>query len=248
MCKVIKHGIVPEDISVSSMHLDILYFPEESNPECYPQEPPEVMEGEYITLKCSSASGNPKISMKWVNDDNVISNSQTEIDGRQVSFLKVLPKNNAVYLCKITSSAFPSKEASCHVGPVRVIRNPSVSLSTGADEHIPNITQLVPTFKPPVVTKEDTTLTILPVNEQGCHKQCRLLNSSSFYWIITAIVTSLFALIFLIICIILLCHHQSEKTHKRGRCVSTRPHLQDIYSELDIKSCNNKEYISDNIP
>ena len=203
------------------------------------------MEGEYITLKCSSASGNPKISMKWVNDDNVISNNQTEIDGRQVSFLKVLPKNNAVYLCKITSSAFPSKEASCHVGPVRVIRDQSVSSSTGANEHIPNIPQIVPIVKPPVVTKEDTTLTIQPVSEQECHEECRLLNSRSFYWIITTVVTSLFALIFLIICIILLCkyHHQSERTYERGRCVSTRPHLQDIYSELDIKRCDNKEYM-----
>ncbi|XP_072046671.1 uncharacterized protein [Amphiura filiformis] len=243
VCKVIQEGISTIDIAVSSAKLNIMYFPPDSDPECYPKEPPTVSYGEAITLRCSSESANPKVLLKWINGDNVVSKNQTTIGDRQVSYMRIIPRNGDLFLCRVTSPAFPNRERDCHVGPINVIRDPSATSSTD-DNNIPHIPELVPIVSPPANEDNEPPVDI-PKVVLDCEEDCRLLNTRSFYWIISTCVTGLFAVIFCIACIILLCkyHYQSQRTYERGRCVSTRPHVQDIYSELDIKRCDNKEYM-----
>ena len=245
VCKVIQEGRTTTDIAVASSYLDIRYFPE-FDPECTFQTT-KVSYGETVTFSCSSNGANPTVTLKWTNGDKILPKNQTSIDDRQVSYLTVTPKDGDLFVCKIRSSAFPTRERSCHVGPFEVERDPSKIFPPDDDNNdIPHIPDLqIPIVRPPVHENYEPPVDI-PQMTLDCEDDCRLLNSRSFYWIVSTCVTGLLALIFCIMCIILLCkyHYQSQRTYERGRCIATRPHVQDIYSELDIKRCdNNKEYM-----
>ena len=258
-CKVIKDGAKTVEIDVSSTVLDVQYFPGESEPECYPTEPPVITEGQAIILKCSSATANPPVRIQWLTDgDLLLSGNQTTIGDKQVSYLSIVPsKQNAVYLCRVTSSAFPNLERTCHIGPMQILRDPNYipSSSSGGTQHLPDNPQSVPIARPtPPGRKPHYPITKRPprVTVHDCEDDCsRLSSSRAFYWIVTTVTTSFLAFVFCIVCFVLLCkyHQQSQtpyRTYERGQCISTRQHnVQDIiYSELDLKRGDNyKEYM-----
>ena len=254
-CKVI--GLYPTITEVASdtVNMELTYFPTHSYPVCEPsgsdQPFPVVQEGDVITLSCHSETGNPIVNIGWKKGtytypkENV---RREEKNGRIYATVNVRVKasdNGAVFVCEITSNAFPLQKQTCHYGPLSVIPNQNNNNNPNRvrDSTSTSIAMLDSTLN----SSEDTADFVDLTNR--CQKECKQSNSSVMYWIITTIIASVLAFIFLVFAIVLVilktCRSSewdSPDYHEPqydGNVITER-----MYREIDSRRDGGKMYMS----
>ena len=199
-CRVTDKATATQ-VVVAFVDLKVMYFPSDSDPQCLSTSPLEVREGQIITLNCSSEMAFPIVNLEWSQADTILQPSSVKTEnGRVYTIANVRVSrshSNAVFLCSVTSSAFPDQvKRSCHIGPLRV-------------NHDPNIKETNTMPPPPVQTSVDTKPDVNKppsrgVNrEKNCRQLCPPASSKSFFWIVSTVIAALLAVAFFIIGMIL---------------------------------------------
>ena len=199
------------------------------------------MAGTELILNCSSEAAFPTVTLTWSkgSSDNEVDTEQTTHHGETYSVLKLNPtradSSNIVYLCTVTSSVFPEKSSSCHIGPLTILPNPNLP----ADNQPPNKT---PSNIPNDVSQKDK-----PNPDEGakggvietasaCAQECSYTNSSAFYWVVATIIAAILAVAFLIIGIIILLRYcKLQEARKADYTIARQRNDQQIYAELDSR-------------
>ena len=242
-CKIVNK----EDnsiVSSESVEFGITHFPGDSDPICSPNEPLSVMEGDEIELMCSSQKANPAVLFSWIRSGKELNAMETEeIDGRLYSTLRYRPSlkdEGVIFQCKITSPAFPQSVQTCHIGPLRVQRNPNSVVTDAVAIVTPR--NDIATLPNGMLSPNDHTTW----SASECRKHCSS-STSILYWIITTVVAGIIALIFFIMGLVLLIryHRINHLTPVRSPYGSVLHYPKDsIYSELEIRRNDNKVYMT----
>ena len=166
--------------------IDIQYFPSDSNLDCSPRNSFTVLEGAPYSVYCQTDIGNPPVTIEWTKTGSPDATMITSTSLSNTTVFSTLNKtttledNGAFFMCKFTSTAFPSESSKqCIVGPLQVIpvrkstRTPGPSLMDSTDG----------------VSKT--------VGDVKCDSSCST-DPSTLYWIAAGVVAGIIALILLI--------------------------------------------------
>lgn len=227
------------DIAIKSVHVGIMHFP--ADPICTAPSLMTVHEGTWVTFNCSAGPANPAVSMTWTATGMAESShhrqSETKSGEYTYSVLRFQARrtdNEAIYWCSIQSRRFPGKVKSCHVGPLRVIPSGDSSVENPVLIGTPPLDN---SGKVPPVLNTDTTIDG-KTDLIRCKVECDELSSNVFYWILSTIVISVIAFIFLIFGLVLIvkyCRVQDETQITRYSLPPQHyPHYpEQIYSEVE---------------
>ena len=241
--------------------VEVAFFPDDTFPMCSSSNE-VIMEGHTLLLNCTTEDSNPTVNIHWrrtaYHNGEVLKTTQHIRDGFVYSELPLklsMADNQAVYLCEISHPDFPDHVQSCHVGPLNVIADPSVTQDSSGGQYQP------PERTIPVQTggggthhtggrdNGENTNAVSTIdggnNPSSCKQVCRSYVSPGLsYWVIGTIAACGFAIFFLFIGILL-----AVKLNRRlkGGIPSSshyhHPHAaqqacynDDIYSELEIQS------------
>ncbi|XP_072047503.1 uncharacterized protein [Amphiura filiformis] len=219
--------ILPSD----SVTIDILYFPDEKEPVCTPKTGQvAVAAGTEVTLNCSSELGNPVINVEWTRSgtDTVIPTDKYTESDIAFSELRIRPKladDKAIYICHISSDAFPGVTKTCHVQLVVI----GGSNKEPSDEERNDAV----TTQRPSGELASSDLDISESIVDKCKNVCD--NNNIFYWVLATVIAGLIALICLIVSIILLIryHFTSQTNSEEHYMPASRHPREDIYTELE---------------
>ena len=233
-------------VSSASVTINIQYFPGDSDPACTPSEPLTVLEGTRMALNCSSEVAYPHVVLSWsrVGTSETFQTNNGIEANRAFSALTLTAlrgHNEAVFLCEISSSAFPTKTRSCHVGPLTVI--PDKNYKPGMITQIPDGSRnngLVSVI--PGLTVNDNSVN----SHVECAELCSTLSASNdaFVWIVATIIGTLLALIFFIMGVFLLIKYCRLPPNPQPRYVAVQQPYHDIYAELDGRRNEGKVYMT----
>ena len=237
VCKVVDVIGSNPDLPSSSVTIDILYFPSDTDPVCSPIAGQVLVEaGKELVLNCSSEIGNPVVTIQWTKSrtDKVMDSKTVAGSDIAYSELRISPTsadNGAVFMCTISSSEFPDKSSSCHIGPIIV--------TGGTTESLPDIGHIPDDGQEEVTQKPPSGIENRPKNASSSDivKRCKSVcdNKDLFHWVITTVICGLIALIFLIISIVLFIkYHLSSQLNSEEHYMPARnPRAEDIYTELE---------------
>ena len=245
-----ESGRFNELLAVTTI-MDVTYFPDEnscSTSSVISSNGYQLLPGKQLVIKCTSQKGNPTVRIEWNNtaiayniDPNDISYGET--DGEVYSELTLRsPHRNVkpVFICIIKSSQFPGKTKTCHVGPIDMIADPKATPPVNANfphPGSPTESSVVAFPKPP---RNGADLG----QSHTCTEQCSAWNESTFYWIISAVVTFIFAIVLFITCIILFVRYNRLPSYQNPKCIMRPQQRDDIYTELDCRLNDNKLYLA----
>ena len=247
-CKIADVAGQKTDLPVASLIVQTTYFPPASDPICTPTNPGILLEGDLLTLSCSSEHANPRIGIAWfrTGSKSKLRSKENSMDGRVylTSDLRItLTDEGAIFICKITSDAYPEREQTCHVGPIRVLSK-SGSTITKPDNTRPEhfghpTTQILANVNPDLGGKDVT----LDRDRLNCDSVCVSEQSSLLHWILATSVAVVFAFIFLIVCIALFMKtRRIDAETNRPPSTYVRP-PDGIYTELECRRSQNKVYL-----
>ncbi len=242
-CRV-SHTVTADVVAYQDVKVDVMYFPGETDPICNTNMKSLVVaEGTEIRLNCSSQLALPTVNIAWkkpgaTNDNNLKTIEQNIEDGRKSSILTIRPKvsdSGSVYLCEITSRAFPNKLQTCHIGPITVQSNVNPRfISTAGKTHVPEGTQ------------DSTSVTAVSVitSDQECSDICATYTPQRLYWVIATAGATLIALVFFIL-VMILCikYHNLEDSNHNGYTYPRYP-MEKIYSEVESRRVDDRVYMS----
>ncbi len=246
-CKVVSNFPKITEVAVEKVPLQVTYFPSVSNPVCDDIDSSVVYEGETISLSCHSDPGNPAVNVAWKrtgSDKYLDTKVRTDDNGRIHSVAELTARsrdNGAVFLCEISSSGFPGLKQTCHIGPVQILKHPSRPFIP------PPETTTVAVVKP----KDSQDIIIgghieVPFNVQDCDDICAQLEESAVvYWVVGTIVAAILALIFCIVCLVLLMKW-CKQTADEFSTDYAQPieDAEKIYVEVESKRDSGKMYMS----
>ena len=239
-----------------SVTIDLDYFPGDTSPVCWPPQIPELIEGEVAVLNCSSEKGNPTVDITWNQGGQDMMEFREDAETRIItegamiySVLRFIPRlsdNSAVFLCRITSPAFPDVKRECHVGPVTVTPNPNGPPSrkpanivvdndvrAGTEQRFPDIGDQS------IDPKESTR------PSANCLDTCSAFSSPVVYWVMATIVAGLIALTFLITGIILYIRYtRIVASSKERQFVCRQISAEDAYEQLEYRKMDKMLYMS----
>ena len=256
ICKVLATSGTSDELPSESIFIESTYFPAESDPVCTPNAPLIVKEGGKWTFNCSSEAAYPIVSLGWERNGvarNSLEYTQYVNKNRVFSTLTLsisAMDNKAVFICKITSRAFPGRTRTCHVGPLTVQSDPNhhqqntIPISNNDDITKPTLSSRTnPKDNNPRGDggKDSTDFFGMEEVPEECRGICSSSASSSttvFFWVLATVVTATIALIFFVVCVTMLFKYNSmhDKDH--------RPYLpgqltaEEIYSEVEQKREN----------
>ena len=235
---------------IDSVKIHFTYFPSEPDPLCSPKGPLTVNEGSDVSFDCSSALGNPTVSIQWKragSSSMLKSNGQRRItNGRVHNSLTFKPSqtnSGAVYICTIKSPVFPSQERTCHVGPITVVKRDGTPYPVSVDREPIDIIENQITVKPTSYVVNSITQ---KTEEFSCDDQCPVLipGSPVQFWIIATIAAAILTLIFLILGIVIMIKYYRLTNLPKVEYMSALPHSEEIYVEVDGKRRENCMYMS----
>lgn len=261
-CRVISAVGVVAEVAADSVAIDVAYFPSDNFPICSTPgagESQEMTEGSVVEFKCASEITRPAVIIHWTRNSAILETRSTVdmLAGEQYSVLsfRVDAKDNrAVFLCEISSPMFPGLTRTCHVGPIRVLKKSPDSVVNGD--------QFSNTPMPPVDVAG--RLPGYPSNSptggnltSNCREFCASeLASDTFYWVVAAVASVLFAVIFLLLALTLsikYCHltnaaarnNSSANNNYSSRQLHRMP-TEYIYTEVDTTTRRDleKNYMS----
>ena len=239
-CKVINVAeSTPSKLPVSSISVQVTYFPSDVDPECSLKEAPVVRIGDVITLNCSSAKAYPVVTMKWTrtSDEIPLQGAQSVVgDSRIYSVVRVKVRgtdNKAVFLCGISSEAYPSRRPTCHVGPLVVIDAQNTE-DIGIDsEEVTNDISIP--ARPPQIPQHEQEDYFNDLSTQ-CNDICVTSDTSLLFWVIATCVAGILAFMFLIIGIFLFIKFNRLPSTVDETYITTRqPADIKIYDELETR-------------
>ncbi len=236
----------------ATVDAEIMYFPAESEPHCDLRGAYDtvIMAGTELTLNCSSDMALPTVAITWSkgSPDSKVAADQISHNGKTYSVLKVTPKNadtNLVYLCTISSTAFPERTSTCHVGPFTILPNPNLPPDEVDDNDDDKVGKNSPTLNDVHSGGDDENEPKRGSNNDlldagavtnACAQECPYTDSTAFYWVIATVVAAILAIFFLIIGIVILlryCRLQEER--KVEYTIARQRNDQQIYAELDSR-------------
>ena len=243
-------------LGAESVQLDVAYFPSVTDPVCQPEREIEIHEGSVLTLNCSSEATIPLVDIQWTRTtsvDDPLTMDTTQDNARVYGthrFVVTRKHNRAVFVCKITSVAFPDRLQTCHVGPLNVVYSGrGDALVPGSDNQpdggltydIPNMDELIP----------DVVISKPAVNnlEESCSELCPLDESSVLFWITSTIVTGFVALLFVIFAVVLCVKYWNHQQPMYTRPKYVVPHtgmttMEEIYVDLEGRQRQNSVYMT----
>lgn len=253
-CKVTRSS---DDVVVAQQRetVDVQYFPDEENPRCHPgsQGPILVKVGKTLVLNCTSEMGDPPVKFHWSNTRTgaqVAGVSPKDYSGSQdalaYSELILFPSkndDNTLFLCTMTSIAFPGRESSCHVGPVIVIDNDG---SEGDELDAPPYTPAPVTTdrtrhrstSDKVLSDINSDVTRPDKTSPGDTTQCTCDNTD---WVIITYSVGAFALLLLIMTLIMSVAYKLSM-NRNSRRLPTYRMPDDVYS--NVRERNQHLYMS----
>ncbi len=158
-----------------------------------------------------------------------------------------LHDNDAVFLCEMKSTAFPGTTRSCHVGPIKVLPNPSdPSSNNDFDSDLPQIISppfpgLSDTVTSPIDLFTEKDIKVKDNVVRDCRDVCSSFSSPKFFWVVATVVACILALIFFIMGASLLWKyrqaHAQQQTYyaTSAKPFPAHPTREYIYTELDSK-------------
>ena len=251
-CKLLRKNPTTE-IKAHPVMVNITYLPDE-NPECASAGhlSNNLMEGDTLNWNCSSEEGFPRVSLTWVRSNTGAELPATDHsqNGRVIAELShtlTRSDNKAIFICKLSSPAFPDIEnkKACHIGPIEVKPNPEKPFDNSAyidnrddannrDDGTNNVVSSVDFPTPGSPTIE-------------CKEYCSNISTPVFQWIVATILVGILAIIFLIIGIVMsikLCHlNNSSKSRVVQRRYLPAHGVDDTYAELEGKREDNRVYM-----
>ena len=237
-------------ILVEEVMIDVIYLPSANNPYCSPSEDYSVTVGRTTTFNCSTEAGRPSVIFNWnrVSDASAIIEPSREFTDGNIAYSEVTldissGDMGAVFLCRISSTAFPAFSKRCFIGPLNVKVDDDYSFETSSgifDNDDDDDTTLV-------IPREEQTAS----GENTCVvKSCPLFNEASVFWISAFWAASLVTII--LIAWIVYIHKQLRDLQRTSRrpppefhrppvlpgSTSSRGHHngEDIYVEMSSKS------------
>lgn len=209
----------PGDIGSESVDVKIQYFPPKPECETDHQQGLSVQAGATFKVTCLADKGNPTVDLKWerTGDGDLtrtaeMTQEESRDGQRVVSTLTVelgSKDNQIVLVCKMTSEAFPDKIATCHVGPIAVVSDPTQMVTDDGGILLPSDREVRPQevtttalTVPSHVTTEFTRKTRYTPNKNECLQTCS--TSTLTNWVIATIIAGLIALVLLVGTIVLL--------------------------------------------
>ena len=255
-CKVINTADTFAEIAADYVSIDILFFPSESFPVCDHPQNMDVYAGDDVTLNCSSNAGNPIVALTWKRTKTGTIPKSTQITQNGVTFsvLNLQPSledSETMYICHMSSNAFPELLKSCHVGPIKVSPPAITPESNRNDVLVPRVT---PPLIHPNLAGSEATSSSTDVHQQHtprlgesssskCEDMCSMLNSPVLYWILATSVAGFSAFIFFIIGITLLVKvYRLSDPHRMRPIYSCA--TEDIYVDLDGRRDENRVYMT----
>ncbi|XP_072047505.1 uncharacterized protein [Amphiura filiformis] len=247
-CKIIDPAGDATNLPEKSVFIGVNYYPD-SEPECAYNSPLVIPEGGVVSFNCSSVLANPEVDIQWIRTGSQEKLKSADIfrgDRKYsvVSFRTKLTDNNAVFLCEVSSLAFPDKTKSCHVGPLLI------TSKSGASDPNPDMKIDDPilrgnqdndiSFQPTLIAKRP------PMKTEDCSKVCLSTKSLESKWILATIFTGCGAFIFLILGLALFVKYLNARSpYTRPRYIATpKPTADGIYSELECKRGDGKFYMT----
>ena len=229
-CKVVDPQEVTK-VGESNRNITINYFPSEVNPECGQIRQREWLEGETITLNCTSETASPPVTIQWKHGASGALPGARQIIAGDISYselnLRLSTKHNgALFICQVRSKPFGNKVSSCHVGPI------TVSSNRDGKDNLETPTVIVEK-KPNTVGAE--TLPKLPVTKEECLKNCSPYSTSVLFWVIATIASAIIALIFFLMGVTLIVKYMRIKQSTRRTFLAQRAG-EDIYAEVENKA------------
>ena len=249
-CKIItKEGSIRE-VASDVVNISVTYFPSESDPVCSSFENINVMEGTTLTFNCSSEIANPPVSLHWrqTKEQDLTKGTENYVSNQRLvsslSFKASMGDNGVMFLCVVTSVAFPDDSRSCHIGPLNVKPNSNLPRDDGDDD-----TQLFPISTPGIVPSQSTDTTDdnkikRTLNTRTCSKTCSYFTYPLLHWIVATAVALILTVIFLI-CILLVYGKYRQVRKQSKEKLHGPPRLPEgIYSELECKQGEPKMYMT----
>ena len=244
-CRVVNtesaQVVAHEDIT-----LKVMYFPGDTDPICSSDVKSLIVdEGSAIKLNCSSEIAVPSVEISWkksATSDKILLDSKEETNnGRKSSILTIKPKTGetgSIYLCEVTSRAFPKKLRTCHIGPITVRSKSNTN---------PRFTEIsTDSSKNGLNPPDSTTATAVSIMNADyvCNDICSSYSSQKIYWILATAGATILALIFFVL-VMTLCikfHHLDEGSQS-GYSYPRYP-MEKIYSEVESRRVDDRVYMS----
>ncbi|XP_072048015.1 uncharacterized protein [Amphiura filiformis] len=240
-CKVI-HTADNNVAASGEVSVQVQYFPSEEYPLCNPdassEEPVIVTAGRSLTLNCTSERGNPPVFIQWSQTGTGVLPKATLVEQGNIIYseLIVTPNrqdDNTLFLCEITSPAFPDLVSTCHIGPVIVIGDSNNEPLTTAQSAIHNRIPNQSSGDDDVLFKDEDGTTPMESNEK-CRRFCKNTSWEKQWMIITYSVSAL-ALILLIMAVVLSVIYKvamnKERNDRRGG-ITTYKMSEDVYTNI----------------
>ena len=204
-CKVLSTVGTVAEIAADSVTIPIQHFPTDPNPTCYSaKQSLEVVAGTLVVLNCTSDAGYPPVKLTWgkTGDPTPLSsgsNHQQDTvvqDGvvfRELRFKVSANGAGAIFLCSLSSPAFPGQVKTCHVGPFKVLPNPG-----GDNNQVPSTSTIHQDSSPDEDQRRPTVPSKVPAATDRCKLKCSSMqNTTTQYWIISAVLAVTILLVFL---------------------------------------------------
>ena len=236
----ISHTGVTRDLARDLMNVQIRSFPAKGNPSCTINPNKLVyQEGDRFELLCSSERGSPPVQLKWsrlgFTEYFPPINSSTE--NKVYSKVEITANSiyqNAMFICDMTSQAFPDYRRTCSIGLI-------VTQQRSAAE------------SPSLVTQRSRETHFNIVNAQNtvtndCSDTCESSSKTVFYLIIFTMAASLLCLIFIITTTVMCCKYCNKSTEVRQRhqYIPTPPSrvADPVYRSMERRSDNELVYMT----
>ncbi len=248
-CKLItKEGSIRE-VANDTANISVTYFPPETDPVCSSLQSNRVLEGTVVNLSCSSEIANPTVSIAWTTTSGAKFGSKPRVVNNRIhtSLTITLSRrdNDVVFLCDITSNAFPDMKRQCHIGPVTVTPNPDILYT----DRLPDTSSVVKPTKTTLDVPDENIVKSDPTfSAKKCNKICSYFSYPLLHWIVATASALLLAVVLLICIVFVYGKYRRVKRQTKEelyRNDGVRPRLPDgIYSELECKQGESKMYMA----
>ena len=251
-CEVISASRTEEVLPIGSVNIRVMYFPTEGSLKC-PDPPSSPLHvGDTLLLNCNSEAAYPTVNIAWTRTsalDPRMRSVSTTISGNRINavmtHIVTSEDDETMFICSVTSAAFPGPPRTCHVGPIHVVQGKPgnnvrpVDGDDTADNHPSNQPKIPPVAMDIFPNSRDSDgdhhPDITTLTKQDCRSKCSTLDGSVMMWVITTIVAGIFALTFLIIVIVLFSKYRSSLNSSSTNHQYTTPmmyHTEKVYDEV----------------
>ena len=235
-----------------SVHLNVMYFPQDSYPVCNSNQPLAVLEGTTMSFNCTTADAFPSVILTWSRGGDELHTGveRTEQRGGDIStvltFKASRSHDRSVFICTVTSPAFADMKQTCHIGPLAVHRDPKYNGGVGQTISTPP-TRTFDTKNGGKIDNDPISVFTTSEKAADVHKKCQKhcaasVSSKAFFWIVSTVIAAAMAVAFLIIGLILFvkyyrlpANNNNESLDFAASSAAVRCSADKLYTELQCR-------------